>query len=62
MNLRVYVNTTFTGPLSDLRQLLTTVILLTMMKNAFLFHVKSSFHSQSTYSFILTFWLCKATA
>ena len=30
-----------------------------MMKNAFLFHLKSSFCSQDTQVFVLTFWACR---
>ena len=36
-------NTTFKGPLSGLRQLLTNVNLLSMMKNAFYFMLKTRF-------------------
>ena len=35
---------------------------LKMMKNAFLFHVKSSFRSQNIYFFILTFGHAEKTA
>ena len=36
--------------------------LLKMMKNVFLFHVKSSFYSSDIYSFVLAFCLCRKTA
>ena len=36
----------FKGALSSLRQFLTTKSPLKMMKNVFLFHLKSSFRSQ----------------
>ena len=32
---------------------------LKMMKNVFLFHVKSSLHSGYNYIFVLTFWLSR---
>ena len=35
---------------------------LKMIKNAILFHVKSSFCSSDIYIFVLTLWLCRKTA
>ena len=34
---------------------------LKVMKNAFYFAIKRSFHSQDIYIFVLTFLLCKKT-
>ena len=44
------------GTLKGLRQFLITESLLKMMKNAFLFHLKSSFRSQDIWVFVMTFW------
>ena len=43
------------GVLTGLRQILATESSLKMMKNTFLFHLKSSFHSQDIESFCLDF-------
>ena len=50
------------GALSSLRQLLAAEDPLKIMKNAFLFYLKSPFCSQDIYVFVLTFWSCKKTA
>ena len=48
----------FKGALSGLRHFLANESPLKMMKNAFLFHLKSFFRSQDVYVFALTFWSC----
>ena len=48
--------------LPSLRQFLANECPLKRMKNVFLFHLKSSFRSQSILIFVLTFWWCRKTA
>ena len=36
--------------------------LLKMMNKCFLFHLKSSFHSQDIYVFVTTFWSCRKSS
>ena len=52
----------FKGALSGLKQFLATESPLKIMKNVFLFHLKSSFRSQDIQVFVLTFWSCSKTA
>ena len=47
------------GPLSDLRQFLTTENPLTMMKNAFHFMLKALFVLKIFTFFVLIFWSCR---
>ena len=51
----------FKGALSHLGQFLATESPLKMMKNAFLFHLKSSARSQGISILVLTFWSCRKT-
>ena len=52
----------FKGSLTGLRQFLATESFLKMIKNAFLFHLKSSFRSQDIEIFVLTFCSSRKTA
>ena len=54
--------TYFNGAPSGLWLFLTNDSPLTVMKNAFYFTLKNSFHSRDNQTFVLTFWSCRKTA
>ena len=54
--------TYFNRALSGLWQFLANDSPLTVMKNAFYFTLKNSFHSRDIQTFVLTFWSCRKTA